>query len=618
MRTIRRPNGASGGGRVARRRTATATALAALVASTVAAAGVPGLAGANGTSHKSASGGVATYAMVTQQFTWILPLLNQNSYEPWDINVLEGSYRPLYFVGAGTSTGIDYAASMADPPVYSNHDRTVTINIKPGFSWSDGSKIDATDVKFFFELEAAGKHTLGAYLPGEMPDDIASIDYPGPDTVVLHLKRSYNPAWFTGNQLTWIYPLPVASWDKTCATCAVGDDASTPAGAKAVFDFLFKQAKQLSTYSTDPLWKTVDGPWVISSYDPTTHAVSFVANTHYTGSTKPHLAGYRIESFTTGTAELDAMRSGGITFGYLPVGDVGEASYFKTHGFHVEPWRLFYNEDMEFGYTSKTWGALFKQLYVRQALQHLVTEKLYIQKALHGYGLPDYGVISDYPGSPYVSPTLRKDPYPYDPSAASKLLTEHGWAKNGAGVDVCKRAGSGPSDCGPGIRKGEQLAFPFVYETDTTSFLEEVSAFQTAAKTVGINITLVGDTQTTMFSIIGVCPTTPPCKYGMAGYWGYMWDYGQYQGVPSGDNQFGSTNYWSGGYSTAKAVKLINAADELGGMHRLYADENWLSKQVASLWWPLQDNIVIVKDTLKGVQLGPYGTLQPAQWSQTP
>jgi len=617
MRTARCAKVVGGSGREARRSWAgPLVALAGLLTATCGfGVAVPG--GAAGASHKIVTGGIATYAVVTESFSWIFPLLNQNSYEPWDINTLESSYRPLYYVGKGTRTGVEYTASFAKPPVYSHNDSTVTIDIKPGYTWSTGAKIDGTDVKFFFELQTAGKHTLGDYLPGEMPDDIASIAYPNAYTVVLHLKRSYNPTWFTGNQLTWIYPLPVQAWDKTCATCAVGNNASTPAGAKAVFDFLFAQAKQVNTYGTNPLWKVVSGPFTLSSYDPTTHAVSFTATPNYTGPTKPHLAGYKILNFTTGTAELDALRAGGITFGLLPLSDTSEASYFSSNGFAVKPWRLFYNEDMEFGYTSKTWGALFKQLYVRQALQHLVTEKLYIQRALHGYGLPDYGVVAAYPGSPFVSPKLRKDPYPYNPSAASKLLTEHGWARNGSGVDVCKRAGTASNECGAGIKKGEALKFPFVYETDTTSFLQEVSAFRTAAKSVGIDISLRGQTQTTMFSIIGVCPTTPPCNYGMAGYWGFMWDYGQYQVVPSGDNQFGKTNYWSGGYSTPRATQLIQATDYKSGMQRLYADENYLQKSVASLWWPLQDSIAVIKKNLGGVQLSPYGTFTPSMWYKT-
>ncbi len=598
-----------------RRRLKIVASLAFVVAGVGAGAGAASTGAAASPSRSSASGQTVTYALTTgEDFSWIFPLLSQQGNEVWDWDVLNGSWLPLYSVGYGSTTGIDYRLSIGKPPVYSDDDTVVTVHMNRDLTWSGGEKVTSADVRFFFELEDAGKHTLGDYLPGELPDDITSVSYPSPYTFVLHLDHPYNPTWFTGNQLTWIYPLPAEAWDKTCATCPVGNAAATPSGAKSVFDFLMGQAKARTTYASNPLWKTVDGPWVLSSYDPVTYTTSLVANPRYTGKTRPKLAGYKIISFTTGTAEADALRAGAITFGFLPISNESQASYFKSHGYRVEPWKLFYNEDIEFGYTSKTWGPLVKQLYIRQALQHLVTENLYISKALHGYGIPDYGVVSAFPGSDYVSPALYKDPYPFSIASATKLLAAHGWAKGSDGVDECKRPGSGPHDCGPGIAKGRTLSFPFIYETGTTAFSAEVSAFDSAASDAGFDITLRGQTYNTLTSIAGVCPTTPPCEYGMAGYAGYMWNYGQYQNVPTGDNQFGKGNFWAGGYYTPKAQRLIDAADSKAGVDTLFADENYLSKDVASLWWPLEDLIVVVKRTLKGWTLSPYGTILPLRW----
>ncbi len=570
------------------------------------------------TKAKGSQGNVAGYALGTgNQFSWILPLENGTNTESWNRYTADGMWMPLYLAGKGSTTGIDYTLSVAKPPVYSNGDTTVTITLNPNFTWSDGQKVTTADIKFFFALDKAGKHTLGDYLPGLMPDNITSVTYPSATTFVLHLNHAYNPTWFTGNQLLWIYPLPAQAWDKTCATCPVNGAATTPAGAKQVFTFLMGQSKDIHTYSTDPLWKTVDGPWVINSYDAVNHQASFSANPHYTGPTKPKLAGYKLYSFTTGTSEINALRSGTITFGWLPLSDTKEASYFKSHGYTVKARKFFYDQAMEFGYTSKTWGPLVKQLYVRQALQHLVTQKLYITKTLHGYGLTDYGPIANYPGSSYVSPTLKKDPYPYNPAAARRLLTQHGWKTGSNGTDVCERPGTGPTDCGAGIRKGKALGFPFLYATGTTAFAAQVSAFASEAKKIGIDITLNGQTQTTMFSIAGVCPSTPPCKYGLAGYSGYMWTYGPLDIVPTADVQFAKGNYWGGGYTTPKAQQLIRAAGVSSGtsLQSLYADENYLSKNVASLWWPLADTVIVVKNTLKGwTHLNPYGNPLPMTW----
>ncbi|MDA8315464.1 MAG: ABC transporter substrate-binding protein [Actinomycetota bacterium] len=629
-RSTHEPSRSSSSGRRARWRSGAAAAGAVLVAM-AGGAGLLGQGAASATtssrhrstarhverSSKAVSSALPSIALGAGEiFTWILPLETPVSYEAWQANVEDLMWPRLYTAGYDGKSGFDYAESIGNAPRYSNHDKTVTITMKTGYTWSTGAPVTSADVKFFFQLVDAGKKKLGFYIPGLLPDDITSVTYPSSSTFVLHLNRSYNPTWFTGNQLGWITPLPAQAWDRTSLTGPNGTAATTPAGAKQVFTFLFAQSKDRSTYPTNPLWKTVDGPFQISEYDPVTHEAQFVTNPHYTGPTRPRIAGYKVYSFTTGTAELDALRSGTVTYGYIASSDIKEASYFESHGFAIKPWPVEFNNVVELGYTSKTWGPLVKQLYVRQALQHLITENLYIKRAYGGYGVPDYGPIADISHSKYVSPQLRKDPYPFDPSLASKLLKSHGWVKGPGGVDVCKHPGTGSSDCGAGIPKGKKLSFKYLYATGTTAFFAAVSAFKTAAKSVGILLTLDGQSATTMFSTAGVCPSSPPCDWGLAGYSGYMWPYGQSHLVPIGTQEFVKGNFWAGGYTSPTANKLIEAAKTHSGLKPIYADENYLAKDVASLWWPLQDlQINCVKKTLQGWQhLSPYGTFFPETW----
>jgi peptide/nickel transport system substrate-binding protein len=579
--------------------------------------GTAGASPHHGATPKIVTGGSASYSLLPgDNFTWIIPIESQQTYEPYQTNVEDDTYLPLYWFGIGAKTGINYKLSIAEPPDWSNGDKTVTVHMKKNFKWSTGASVTSNDVKFYFEMLTVGKTQIGNYLPGLMPDNITSITYPDSYTFVLHLKKAYNPEWFTGNQLGWIYPLPVQSWDRTSATSPASlSNSATASGAKAVFTFMFSQAKIRNTYSTNPMWKVVDGPFFITTYDPVTHAATFARNPHYTGPTKPHLASYSIFSFTTGTAELNALRSGKITFGYLPYNELSQASYFKSHGYSIKPWPIFYDEVVEFSYTSKTWAPLARQLYIRQALQHLITQKLYISHTLGGYGLQDYGPVAIFPHSSYVAPALKKDPYPYDPAAASRLLSAHGWAKGSGGYLVCKRPGTDPSDCGKGIPNGRKLTFLYLYSTGTTAFFAEVSEFAAAAKKIGVDFRLDGQTVTTMYSDAGVCPTSP-CKWGLAGYAGWFWNYGQYELLPSGTNQFGKGNYWGGGYYTPKAQRLITAVETTAGTKTLYADESFLSKNVPSLWWPLQDwEVAVVKNNLSGWQhLNAYANYMPQTW----
>jgi len=562
-------------------------------------------------------GGMASYALPAgEDFTWILPIQNIVNAEAWDFNVAGGMWRPLAFAGTAGKPGINYRLSLMQRPVYSDDDTTVTITMKKGYYWSDGVPVTSADLRFFFELEAAaakeGKD--GHYLPGELPDDVKSVSYEGLYTAVLHLQHSYSPIWFTGNQLTGVYPLPQQVWDKTCATCSVGNHASTLTGAEAVFNYLYSQSSDLSTYASNRLWKVVDGPWVISSYDPTTFHAVFKANTRYSGPERPHLAGYSIYSFSSSTAEVDAVRAGIVDFGFLPYEDLASAPYYQAHGFTVKAWRMFYNEVIEFGYTGP-WAALVKQLYIRQALQHLVNESLYIKTTLHGYGIPDYGIAPDFSDSDLVSPYLRHDPYPFSVRAAKRLLAAHGWVKGAHGIDVCIRPGSHANECGPGIAKYRPLSLMFMYQTGYESFVAQVEAFATAARSAGIGITLDGKSATTMFTVAAVCPPGP-CDWGLAGYYPYMWPFGQFQSVPIGGNQFGKGNFWAGGYNSSTAQRLIEEARTEPGLKYLYQDEDYLSKDMASLWWPLADyEVLLVKNTLHGWSpLSAYANYRPSLW----
>lgn len=564
-------------------------------------------------------GGTATFALaVGQQFSWLLPIENQANNEPWDLNVEEALWRPLYFAGQGAKPVVDPATSLAYPPVWSNHGQTVTIRLKH-YLWSDGTPVTSRDVEFFLNLERVNKAQDSWYSPGALPDDVKSVSYPDASTIVMNLNGSYSEQWFLNNQLTWIFALPQHVWDKTSPGGKVGNYDRTTSGAKAVFSFLYGQSKQISSYAANPLWRTVDGPWRLTGYDPTTFQTTLQPNPRYSGPVKPHLAKFVIESFPGDTAEVDALRSGTLTYGYLPFSDYGLKSNLQRQGYTISPWAPEYVQWAELGYTSKTYGPLVRQLYIRQALQHLVNQQLYMSHLFHGLGQYTYGPVPNLPGSPYVSPQEKTDPDPYSVTAARALLTAHGWAPGAGGYMVCKRAGTGPGDCGPGIAAGKTLSLSMMFSTGSPTLLSEVQAYQTTAKNAGIQVTLNPQSETTMFSIGGTCPPGP-CNWGILIYGSWMWNYGQGDVYPSADGQFNSGgSYWAGGYSSATADRLIRAAAHQTGLKYLYAEENYLSRNIAALWFPTVDNqISVVKSTLHGWQPQQvFANPMPEDWYYT-
>lgn len=557
--------------------------------------------GSHSSSGPPVKGGTATFAMgVGNDFSWMFPIENVANDEPWDFNVEDVIWRPLYFEGQGTKPIINNQLSLAYPPVWSGN-KTVTIRLKHDL-WSDGTPVTSRDVEFFLNLERVNKAQNSFYAPGTLPDDVKSVSYPNSSTIVMHLTRPYSQQWFDGNQLTWIFPLPQHVWDKTSLTGKVGNYDRTTAGAKAVFTFLFDQSKQVSTYATNPLWKTVDGPWRLTGYDATTFQTTLTPNPRYTGPDKPHLSKFVMDSFPDETAELDALRSGQLTYGYLPLSDYGLKGYLQSRGYTVAPWAPEYGQSAELGFSSPVYGPLVRQLYIRQALQHVVNQPLYMTKLFHNLGQYTYGPVPNLPGSPYVSPQEKTDPDPYSTSAARGLLTAHGWAPGSGGFMVCKRPGTGPTDCGAKIAAGRVLTLKMMYSTGVPSLVSEVQAYQTAAKSAGIQITLDPQTETTMFSIGGVCPPGP-CDWGIQLYASWFWDYGQGNVYPTSESEFTSGNYWGGGYSSPTADRLIHTAQQQTGLKSLYAEENYLSRNVAALWFPTVDNAIsVVKNTLHGWQ----------------
>ena len=88
---------------------------------------------------------------------------------------------------------------------------------------------------------------------------MTKVTTPNVHTVVIDLKRSYNPAFYTDDVLTEVPLLPQHAWDKTSLTGKVGNYDETTAGADAVWNFLQKQGSDIGTFTTNPMWQVVDG-----------------------------------------------------------------------------------------------------------------------------------------------------------------------------------------------------------------------------------------------------------------------------------------------------------------------------------------------------------------------
>ncbi len=548
-------------------------------------------------------------------------------------------FRPLYMFGHPNSTQptLDAHDSPADAPTFSKGNTQATITLK-GWKWSNGESVDATDVMFWMNMMHAEKANWYDYTPGFFPDNITSVKVDSPTQVTFTFNKSYNPTWMTYNELSQITPMPQA-WDITsagakagsgnCATGAYGAK-STDAACTAVYSFLTgkTEAQDLSTYATNPLWQVVDGPFKLTAFN-TSGDVTMVPNPTYSGPQKATISAFKEVPFTTENAEYNALLGGKLTVGYLPTTDLtanttnamnaGPNNPRLSGKFYMSPWILFGINYAVYKFESNannnTAGAVFKQLYFRQAVQHLVDQSAMISKILRGYGVPTYGPVPVLPPNNLTSSSSQTNPYPYSVSAATKLLSANGWKVTPNGTDTCVKPGTGPGQCGAGIPAGTPLSFTFAYATGVNWQQQVVQVVQSSLAQAGIHLTLSpGTFNTVVGNYAPPCTSNKTCNTQI-GWWGGGWEYSP-DYYPTGETLF-STGAGSnaGNYSNQKADSLINATTTSSSSD-LSAYQQYLAQQLPVLWLPNADYALTeVATNLRGLApQNPFANLFPEYW----
>jgi peptide/nickel transport system substrate-binding protein len=569
----------------------------------------------NAASTRAQSGGTATFALPAGfNPNYILPIEPASADSVQQFNLFQFlMYRPLYWEGKGASTAIDPNLSLAALPVYSNGGKTVTIHLK-SYKWSDGSPVTSRDIEFFMNLLKANKNLYASYVKGLFPDNVASYSSPNATTLVMHLTRSFNHDWFSNDQLNFIQPMPQHVWDKTSANGAVGNADRTASGAKRVYAFLNKQAKSLSTYATDPLWKVVDGPWKMSQFS-STGPVSFVPNTKYSGPAKPHLSKLTELPFTSATAEENVLRTGGVDYGYVNPTDTVVQQTLRSQGYAIAPWLPYQFSYLLLNYNTSdsTTRAELRQLYIRQAMQHLINQPGYIKTFFHGFAVQTNGPVPI--NSPYADSTDKNALYPFSISAATQLLKSHGWKVQTSG-STCSKAGSGHGKCGAGIPKGAKLSFHLLYYAGYLPVQRSDEVFQSDASRAGIKITLSSEPLDSIFSDAPQCkPTASACKWQMAQYGGWT-----PFGYPVVAELFSiSSSLDSGSYVNSTSTRNLHAALYSNSSTAIKRYEDYLAKQVPVLWEPSPDTQVsAISPKLKGVGVqSPTLAITPELWYLT-
>jgi peptide/nickel transport system substrate-binding protein len=607
--------------------------VAAVAAAALLAAGCGSSSSGTGTNTGSVKNATATLPIVTGTGANCIDLFEGTQcYSVANLEDFEWQmYLPLYAFGGNSNTKVtvDYALSPADAPVYENSGKTVVINLK-GWKWSNGEKVDAKDLIFFLNMLEAEKTSYAAYTPGLLPDNMTSYKATGPDQVTLQLKQGYGSTWFTYNQLAILAPLPLA-WDVTSLTgapgsggCSTDSAADGWAKCKAVFTFLNAQNKDTSTYASSPLWKVVDGPYKLSSYNVDGDML-MVPNASYSGSPKATVK-LQFKEYTSDTAVYTALKTGALTTDgpnvAVPSTDLAPAGKgfeppsnpLAAEGYTLDPAYEYGIGYAYINFNNPTYGPVFKQLYFRQALMMLDNQKSMATSTGRGYSYPTSAGVPPEPsaGNPFVSSVMQENggqgPYPYDPSKAEALLSAHGW-KTVGGVLTCE------GNCGPGIAKGTQAKFSIMYTSGLSVQDSWVQILKSGLSQAGIQLTAVPETFDDLLVDTVPCkPTASNCKWTFLYLGGWLFSGPGFE--PTGEPlyQTGAPNN-SGGYSNPEMDTLIKETQTSASMTVFHDYANYNAEQVPSLWFPWNTGIDAVSNDLHNATWSPFTTWFPQFWT---
>ena len=599
------------------------TSLAMLAATTALIAGivVPNVASA----HESAKtdGGTVTVAYSPGGIpNYIFPMIVGASDTVPDLYwFIEQFYRPMYFFGKGGSSGFDPSLSMANLPTYSNGGKTATITLK-SWKWSDGKPITTRDIEFWMNMLIANKANYANYNPGVFPDNITSIKYPSASTFSITFNKAYNHNWLVENQLSMIFAMPQHVWDKTSTSGSVGNYDMSAAGARSVWKYLNAQSLNVNTYQTNPLWQVVDGPYHLTSYQPNTE-VTIGVNPEYSGQVKPKLTSIKFLNFTSDSAEYLALLSGSLDYGYVPFADAQGDARVKSLGYTIDPWSQGGMNYAEYNFTNPAVGAMFKQFYVREAIQSLVDQPAYIKAALDGYGVPTYGPVPafkpsvSFNGIPEADPAQQKNPYPYSITKAKSLLRANGWKVVPGGVDTCAKPGTAKGECGVGVTKGEKLSFQILYPSGVIQYGVELQALASSAAEAGVQITLHQNSDSQVFALTALCKAGTTCPWQVGYPFLGGWQYGLPLNYPVPSVVFGCGGFYVGGFCSPKVDQLMAKAEVSQSVKALYPLEDYLAKDLPVIWLPLQPyQLSAISNRLHGVDpQNTQGLITPEFWS---
>jgi peptide/nickel transport system substrate-binding protein len=433
------------------------------------------------TSGSGSSGSSAKAITVTEEANTGVTFTD--NFNPFDVNSLASQmdmksmlYDPLFEFDA-LKPGVIHPM-LGTKYVWSNGGKTLTVNLRSGVKFSDGTPFTSADVVYTFSTIQSNAAANYSGLPA-----LTSVTAPNASTAVLNFQAPQYANLFAILGNTFIVPKHVFSSLSNVATAAV----TKPVGT---------------------------GPYILKTFN--TQQVTMVANPKWWGG-KPAVTQVDIPYFSSNTAATTALAAGQLDWAGNEIPNLKQLYTSKdpTNNHYWFPG----------GNTVTLWvnvgkGGPLADAKVRQAISAGINRQQLSSKGEYGYEAPatsSSGLILPAQQS-FLDQKLANDLSPTaNAGKVSSILTADGYKKDSKGFWA---------------KNGQEISFSVEDPTAYTDYYADAQLIAGQLKAVGINATVDGvaapswftDTQDGNFQTAvhwggGAGGTSDPYPFGQFQYW---------------------------------------------------------------------------------------------------
>lgn len=453
----------------------------------------------------------------------VIPGLNgafADNFNPYSPSALSGTlglvYQPLFYFNL---VGPQTYGLLGKSYAWSNGNRTLTVTLRDGVKWSNGTPLTASDVLYSFDV----LRKFPSLDTSDVWSHLSSVSSKGSNQVVFQFKSPDVP--FAYYVLDDVYIVPKSIWSH--------------------------YANPAQVTNTNPVGT---GPYVVHTF--ATQSYTFTPNKHYWGGVAKVPELKYLEYSGNQSATL-ALASGTIAW---------------TDLFFPNIDKVFVNKDPQYNHYWFSVGgtlmlfpnlknSLLSQLPVREAISAAINRKQLDDVGEYGYEPPATPTALLFPAQkswedPHLPQSDRR--FTFSPSRAEQILSKAGFKRDAQGVYTS------PS--------GQPLDFTLEVPAGWTDWDADCSLMATELKKVGIDVTVeqlsygayYSNLTSGHYQLAMASPSTGPTPYYL--YQSYL--------APSAE---GNYEHWANS-STTNALNAYQATSNLAQQKRLIAS---IEKQVA-------------------------------------